>query len=58
MLTCRHFCHLILYHIPHLASLVFFSFEYFDPYDHYAVCWFTLIFSPSSISIIMIPLVV
>ena len=21
----------------------FFSFEYFDPYDHYAVCWVTLI---------------
>ena len=21
----------------------FFSFEYFDPYDHYAACWVTLI---------------
>ena len=20
----------------------FFSFEYFDPYDHYAACWVTL----------------
>ena len=23
-------------------SNVFFSFEYFDPYDHYAACWVTL----------------
>ena len=23
-------------------SIVFFSFEYFDPYDHYAACWVTL----------------
>ena len=23
-------------------SIVFFSFEYFDPYVHYAVCWVTL----------------
>ena len=23
-------------------SIVFFSFEYFDPYDHYATCWVTL----------------
>ena len=24
-------------------SIVFFSIEYYDPYDHYAVCWVTLI---------------
>ena len=23
-------------------SIVFFSFEYFDTYDHYAACWVTL----------------
>ena len=29
-------------------SIVFFSFEYFDPYDHYAACWVTLHFSQDS----------
>ena len=45
--TCRHISHFILYNIPQLAwpdifLLFFFSFEYFDPYDHYAACWATL----------------
>ena len=47
--TFSHFSHLELYHIPQLASLdvflLFFRFEYFYPFDHYAACWFTLIYT-------------
>ena len=36
----------MLYQIPQLAtsciSIVFFSFEYFDSFYHYAACWVTL----------------
>ena len=30
--------------LPHTGTVktAFFSFEYFDPYDHYAACWVTL----------------
>ena len=38
--TFIHFCHLKLYHVPQLAWFVVFlmpfSFEYFDPFDHFA----------------------